>query len=141
MITELAERFTQLDDAGDTMRTYIIRELYEHAADYRDLYLVCLRGEGNGKARAAYSNLITARAEIIFADRLRENGRRAGVSPAVMARAFAGAHLALLEEWLEIGDKSTLDWTARAFMELLTKGFAWSLGLLPDDVDGLFPTV
>jgi AcrR family transcriptional regulator len=141
MITELADRFTLVADAHGAMRTYIMRELYQHAAQFRDLYLVCLRGAGNGKARVAYRDLIATRAEAIFADRFRETGRDTAVPTAVMGRAFAGAHLALLEEWLEVGDLSTLDSMARTEMELLTKGFAWALGMLPDDADGLFPNV
>jgi AcrR family transcriptional regulator len=130
---ELALRLTAVQGAPETIRTYIVMELYAQAAEFRDLYLVCLRGAGNGRARAAYLDIIASRAEVVFAERLRSAGHEPGVPLAVMARAFAGAHVTLLQDWLESGDVSNIDSAVNVQMTLLTNGFAWALGMLPDE--------
>jgi AcrR family transcriptional regulator len=130
---ELALRLTVVEGAPETIRTYIVMELYAQAAEFRDLYLVCLRGAGNGRARAAYVDIIASRAEVVFAERLRAAGHEPGVPLSVLARAFAGAHVTLLQDWLEAGDMSSVESAVNLQMTLLTNGYAWALGMLPKE--------
>jgi AcrR family transcriptional regulator len=139
LTSELTDELTDVDGVPDTMRLYILRELYEHAAKFRDLYLVCLRGAGDGKARAAYFDVIASRAEALFAIRLVNNEHAPAIALRVLGRAFAGAHLALLEDWLEAGDVSNIDAAVRTEMELLTKGYSWALAMTPTEIDATFP--
>ncbi len=139
LTAELAERLTKVEGAPEAVRTYIVRELYAHAALFRDLYLVCLRGAGNGRARAAYCDVIASRAEAVFAERVRTTGHEPGVPLPILGRAFAGAHVSLLEDWLETGDLSNLDSMVSMQMTLLTRGFAWALGMLPDAFTSALP--
>lgn len=141
LTAELTAPFTEVEGSPPAMRTYILRELYAHAAQYRDIYLVCLRGAGNGRARAAYLDIIAARAQTIFEERFRVSQLDPEVPLSFLGRAFAGAHVALLEEWLEHGELSDLDSVVRMEMELLTRGFAWALGMLPKDFAQVFPDV
>ncbi len=140
LTVELTLRLTNVEGGPiENLRINIIRDLYAHAAQFRDLYLVCLRGAGNGQARSAYSDVIASRAEVLFADRVRFEKRDSEVSLHTLSRAFAGAHVSLLEEWLEVGDFSNLDAAVLTQMELITKGFAWALHIAPDEVDAAFP--
>jgi AcrR family transcriptional regulator len=141
MIAELSERVPNVEGAPKGFRTHAVRAFYTHAAQYRDLYLVCLRGAGNGKARAAYSDLIAARARASFGERLRVTQREPGAPLTAIGRAWAGLNVALLEEWLESGDLSDLDGAVKVNMDIATKGFAWALGMLPDEVTAVFPEV
>jgi AcrR family transcriptional regulator len=141
MIAELSERVPNIEGAPKGFRTHAVRAFYTHAAQYRDLYLVCLRGAGDGKARAAYGDLIAARARASFGERLRVTQREPGAPLAALGPAWAGLHVALLEEWLERGDVSNLDAAVRVHMDIATKGFAWALGMLPDEVAVAFPEV
>ncbi len=133
LTAELALRLTTVEGAPETIRTYIVKELYAQAAEFRDLYLVCLRGAGNGRARAAYLDIIASRAEVVFAERLRASEQRPSLPLALMARAFAGIHVTLLHDWLEGGDMASIDSAVRRQMTLLTNGFAWALGMLPEE--------
>lgn len=141
LTNELTMRLATVRGAPESIRTYIVRELYSHAAQFRDLYLVCLRGAGNGRARSAYRDIIASRAEDVFGERLRSSRREANVPLVVLGRAFAGAHVTLLEDWLEAGDFSNIDEAVQTQMELLTKGFAWALGMLPHEIEENFPDV
>ncbi len=133
LTTELTLRLTAVEGAPETIRTYIVKELYVQAAQFRDLYLVCLRGAGNGRARAAYLDIIASRAEVVFAERLRATGHQPGAPLPFLARAFAGAHVTLLQDWLEAGDMSSIDVAVNTQMTVLTNGFAWALGMLPEE--------
>jgi AcrR family transcriptional regulator len=139
LTSELAQQLTDVEGVPERMRLYILQALYEHAAEYRDLYLVCLRGAGDGRARAAYFDVIESGAERIFAIRVNAAENPPPVPLRVIARAFAGAHVALLEDWLEVGDLSNIESTVRTQMELLSKGLAWALSMSPEELVASFP--
>jgi AcrR family transcriptional regulator len=142
MTSDLTARLKLVEGAPPTIRTHIVRQLYEHAAQLPDLYLVCLRGAGNGRARAAYLDVIAGAAESIFAERLRASRKKPLVPLPVLGRAFAGTHVALLEQWLELEPRPDLEEVVHAQMKLLTNGFAWALGMLPKGIpSAAFPDV
>jgi AcrR family transcriptional regulator len=130
--SDLTVRLALVEGAPPTIRTWTTRELYEHAVQFRDLYLVCLRGAGNGRARAAYLNVIALAAESIFAERLRASGMEPLVPLPILGRAYAGAHVAVLEQWLEMDPRPDVETIVHHQQRLLTNGFAWALGMLPD---------
>lgn len=121
------------------IRAEILTSLYQHAAEYRDLYLVCLRGAGNGRARAAYMDIITRAAEQTFVERVRTSGLHPPVDLALTSRAFAGTHLALLEAWLDDDGGRDAEQMARTQLELGAYGWAWALGMLPANVIAAMP--
>jgi AcrR family transcriptional regulator len=126
---ELTDRLAAVEGAPDDVRTHLVEELYEHAGRYRDLYLVCLRGAANGRARAAYLKLIASAATTIFGERLRASEFDPPVPLAVISRAFAGAHVAVLEQWLETDPRPSATEATKQQMDLLTRGFGWALGI------------
>jgi AcrR family transcriptional regulator len=140
MTSDVSARLALVEGAPSTIRTWGDRLLYEHALQFRDLYLVCLRGAGNGRARAAYLDVIAGATESIFAERLRASGKEPLVPLPMLSRAFAGAVVALIEQWLELEPRPDVETRIYLQKKLLTNGFAWALGMLPDGfpVD-LFP--
>lgn len=130
--SDLTVRLALVEGAPPTIRTWTARELYEHALQFRDIYLVCLRGAGNGRARAAYLDVVTRAAESIFAERLRASRADPLVPLPTLGRAFAGAHVAVLEQWLELEPRPDVENVVHDQQRLLTNGFAWALGMLPD---------
>jgi AcrR family transcriptional regulator len=141
--SEITEQVTRVDGAPDQPRVSIVKALYEHAEAYRNLYLVCLRGAGDGRARAAYLDVIARGASAVFAERLRATKQRPEYPLATLARVYAGAHVALLEDWLERGDKDRDRPSAAAMAEcqteLLGNGLLWAMHALPAKVQGAFP--
>lgn len=129
---DLTVRLALVKGAPPTIRTWTDRELYEHALQFRDMYLVCLRGAGNGRARAAYLDVVALAAESIFGKRLRASRKDPLVPLRILGRAYAGAHAAVLEQWLELEPRPDVETIVRDQQRLLTNGFAWALGMLPD---------
>ena len=137
--SEVTEQLTDVDGAPERPRVSILKALYEHAETYRNLYLVCLRGAGDGRARAAYLEVIARGAAAVFAERLRASGREPEYPLALIARAYAGAHLAILEEWLERDDREPAEVIAASQTELLANGLLWAMRALPPKVQTAFP--
>ena len=136
---ELAERLTDVTGAPERPRVGIPLALYEHAATYRSLYLVCLRGAGDGRARAAYFDVIARGAAAVFAERLRASNQEPMHPLPFIARAYAGAHVALLEDWLERDDREPPHVMAERQTELLGNGLLWALRALAPEVQDAFP--
>jgi AcrR family transcriptional regulator len=140
MTSEIAEQLTTgVKGAPESPRTSIDRALYEHAETYRDIYLVCLRGAGDGRARAAYQEVIVRGASAVFAERLRASKQRPLLPLALIARAYAGAHVAILEDWLEREDRESPDVMAVRQTELLANGLMWAMRALPPRLMAAFP--
>lgn len=143
LLTKLFEELTAelVESMPTAVRTNLVRDLYAHAAQYRDLYRVCLRGAGHGRARAAYLDVVAAKAEAVFGERRRVSKQAARLPLPVLGRAFGGAHVALLEDWLEQEARPSVDSAAQMQRELLAKGFGWALGIQPDDLGAAFPGI
>lgn len=135
LATDLVARLAELPlDAGVIHSRTVLGELYRHAEEQRDLYLVCLGGAGNGKARAAYSEAVAAGAVRRFDARLQSTKGEAPVPVSLTARAFAGAHTELVFTWLLEPDRAPASVAAALEGELLFHGLAWALGLDPKDL-------
>jgi AcrR family transcriptional regulator len=103
--------------------------LYAHAEELRDLYLVVLRGSGQGRARLAYLETIARGAAEVFARRIERAGSTPPVPVDTMARAYAGAHVALLHAWLEDPKRPPANEAARVQTLLITRGLGWALDI------------
>ena len=137
--SEVTEHLTQVQGAPERPRVSIPAALYEHAETYRSLYLVCLRGSGDGRARAAYLEVIARGAAAVFGERLRASQQEPEYPLALMARAYAGAQVAILEDWLERDDREPAEVMATRQTELLSNGLMWAMRALPPEVQGAFP--
>ena len=137
--TELTDRLTQVDHVPEHIRTDVVTAFYEHAAEYRDLYRVCLSGAGNGRPRAAYVNLIAMGAEKMIGERVSTDGLQLRADFADICRMFAGAHTAMLATWLEDDRGRTPQEMASIQVQLLSYGLAWGLGMVPDEVADQLP--
>jgi AcrR family transcriptional regulator len=141
LAAEVTERIQQVEGAPTAVRTALVRELYRHAEQYRDVYLVCLRGAGHGRSRHAYIDLVAGAAEAVFAERVRASKVKPVHDLSVLGRAYAGAHVALLEAWLEDEDRGPFEPTADRQTELLTNGWAWALGMIPREMADALPSL
>jgi AcrR family transcriptional regulator len=123
LLADLAQRISYREGPWNTVRRGAVEALYAHARELQDLYKVCLR---DPRARSSYTASVTRYAEENFVRRLAALGREPRVPAPVMARAFAGAHVALLESWLE-GEIAGSDQDLAAMqLDLLIAGFAWA---------------
>ena len=140
MTSEVTEQLTAgVKGAPESPRVSIPQALYSHAEEYRDLYLVCLRGAGDGRARAAYLEVIAKGAAAIFGERLRASKQKPLHPLPAISRAYAGAHVALLEDWLEREDREPIEVVVERQTELLGNGLMWAMQALPERVMQGFP--
>jgi AcrR family transcriptional regulator len=129
LVDEVMGRLTLSTGPWDTMRTRMVEQSYRHADELRDLYRLCLSGAGNGKARDAYFRALLRSVEANFTERSRGLGRAPRVSEKVMAHVFAGAHVALLQSWLEGELDYPVEEMALLEVQLLVLGIGWAHGL------------
>jgi AcrR family transcriptional regulator len=126
-------------DQPRVVQVRTVGRLYAHAEELRDLYLVVLRGAGQGRARLAYLDTIAEGAKRTFTRRLQLTGSAPLVPLEALARAYAGAHVALLHAWLEEPHRPPADEAASTQTLLLTRGFGWALAIPEDFVLDLEP--
>jgi AcrR family transcriptional regulator len=129
LLEDLSKRLTFRTQSQTEVRTEVVEELYRHADEFRDLYRVCLSGAGNGRARDAYFDFLTKTAQRNFSDRIKTLGTTPRVPVIVMARASAGAHIALLQSWLGGEIDMPSEELASMGLHLLVAGFAWGHGI------------
>jgi hypothetical protein len=113
------------------VRRDAIQTAYKHAAEHPDLYRACI---SDARSREAYLSVLSRYAEQNFRDRLEALNRQPRVPIAVMARAFAGAHLAILEAWLAGALHGDIEELASMTLDLLVAGMAWAHGFRPDEL-------
>lgn len=132
---ELARRITYREGPWTEVRHGAMEAAYRHAAEMGNLYRVCL---STTETRTAYLDRVAASAEHNFRHRLKAIRRKPRVPVEIMARAFAGAHVALLEAWLSGAISAGADDMASSELDVLMAGLAWSHNLSLDDVG--YPT-
>jgi len=101
-----------------------------HAQQMQDLYKACL---SDPWARGAYITAISEYTERKLDSYVAKAGSESRVPIPVMARAFAGAHLALLDGWLAGDLDLDAEDLSRIEIDLTTFGWAWGMGLGPGD--------
>jgi AcrR family transcriptional regulator len=108
-----------------------IQAAYRQAAEMPDLYRACLN---DPRTRQAHLSTLSRYAEQNFRDRLTARGKQPRVPVPVMARAFAGAHVAILEAWLAGELDGDVEELAHMTLDLLIYGTAWAHGLRLDEL-------
>ena len=123
LIEELAERIAYRDGPWTEVRGSAMEGIYEHASEMRELYKVCL---SDLRTRTSYLATATRLAQENFQSRLKALNREPRIPVRVMAKAFAGAHLAMLESWLDGEIRGSAQEVAAMQLDLLVAGFAWA---------------
>jgi AcrR family transcriptional regulator len=107
-----------------------IAAAYQHAAELPDLYRACL---SDARTRQAHLSTLSRYAEQNFRDRLKALGQQPRVPVPLMARAFVGAHVAVLEAWLAGELEGDVEELASMTLDLLIRGAAWAHGIRLDE--------
>jgi AcrR family transcriptional regulator len=108
-----------------------IQAAYRQAAEMPDLYRACL---SDARTRQAHLSTLSRYAEQNFRDRLTARDKQPRIPVPVMARAFAGAHVAILEAWLAGELDGDVEELAHMTLDLLIYGTAWAHGLRLDEL-------
>jgi AcrR family transcriptional regulator len=132
---DLVQRIAKQGGPPTVVPRDAIRAAYKHAAEMPDLYRACL---SDARIRQAHLSTLSRYAEQNFGARLTARGRQPRVPVPVMARAFVGAHVAILEAWLVGELDGDVEELASMALDLLIYGTAWADGLRLDELG--YPT-
>ena len=127
---DLVQRLAGQGGPPDAVHRDAISAAYTHAAEMPDLYRACL---ADTRTRRAHLSVLSRYAEQNFGDRLTALGTQPRVPVPVMARAFVGAHVAILEAWLAGELDGDADQLASMTLDLLIYGTAWAHGIRLDE--------
>ncbi len=131
LIEDLMQRIAYQGGPWNEVRRDAMQTGYKHVAENPDLYRACL---SDARTRQAYLSILNRYAEQNFRDRLNALNRQPRVPVPVMARAFAGAHVAVLEAWLAGELSGDVEELASMTLDLLIAGSAWAHGLRLDEI-------
>jgi AcrR family transcriptional regulator len=119
------------DQPQNVVHRDTISAAYQQAAEMPDLYRACL---SDARTRQAHLSTLSRYAEQNFRNRLTAHGTQPRVPVPVMARAFVGAHVAILEAWLAGELDGDVQQLASITLDLLIYGTAWAHGLRLDEL-------
>jgi AcrR family transcriptional regulator len=128
---DLMQRIAYQGGPWNVVRQDAIQTAYKHAAENPDLYRACM---SDARTRHAYMSILSRYAEQNFRDRLQALGRQPRVPVPVMARAFVGSHLAILEAWLAGELQGDVEQLASMALDLFIAGGAWAHGFRLDEL-------
>ena len=128
---DLMERVAYQGGPWNEVRRDAMQTGYKHAAENPDLYRACL---SDARTRQAHLSTLSRYAEQNFRDRLTALGKQPRVPVPVMARAFVGAHVAILEAWLAGELDGDVEELASMALDLLIYGAAWAHGFRLDEL-------
>jgi AcrR family transcriptional regulator len=131
LIDSLEERISHREQSRSGVRTDVIEAAYRHAGEMRDLYKACL---SDSWARQAYLSTMTRYAEQSYRDTMEGVHRQPRLPISVMASGFAGAHVSILESWLDGKIGCSVEELAAMEVDLLVGGSARALGIDPGDL-------
>ena len=131
LIEDLMQRVAYQSGPWNEVRRDAVQAAYRHVAEIPDLYRACL---SDARTRALYLSTLSRYAEENFADRLNALNRQPRVPVPVMARAFAGAHVAIMEAWLAGELSGDVEQLASMALDLLVAGTAWANGFRLDEL-------
>jgi AcrR family transcriptional regulator len=131
LIEDLMQRIAYQSGPWNEVRRDAIQAAYKHAAEMPDLYRACL---SDARTRQAYLSTLSRYVEQNYRNRLSALNKQPRVPVPLMARAFVGAHIAVLEAWLlgELTDDP--DQLASMTLDLLIAGAAWANGFGLDEL-------
>jgi AcrR family transcriptional regulator len=128
---DLVQRLADQGGPWNVVHRDAISAAYKQAAEMPGLYRACL---SDPRTRQAHLSALSRYAEQNFRDRLTALGNQPRVPVPVMARAFVGAHVAILEAWLAGELDGDVEELARTALDLLIYGMAWAHGLRLDEL-------
>ena len=123
---DLVQRIADQGGPWNVVPRDVIQAAYKQAAEMPDLYRACL---SDARTRQAHLSTLSRYAEQNFRDRLTTLGNQPRVPVPVMARAFVGAHVAILEAWLAGELDGDAEELASMALDLLIYGAAWAHGV------------
>ncbi|MBN9738195.1 MULTISPECIES: TetR/AcrR family transcriptional regulator [unclassified Pseudonocardia] len=128
--SDLLERLLPL--APESSRGFTgkpVLEMFRHAREERDVYRVILRGEGHGRALRTFVDRRVAAAAQIFAQRAAHHGAQLRIDPEVLARAWVGEQIAVLQWWIEQDDPElSAEEITTMLLDLSLRGRYWANG-------------
>ena len=131
LVEELMQRIAYQGGPWNVVRRDAMQTAYKHAAEQPDLYRACL---SDVRTRRAYLSILSRYTEQNFRDRLNALGNQPRVPVPVMARAFVGAQVAILEAWLAGELEGDVEQLASMALDLFVAGGAWANGLRLDEL-------
>jgi AcrR family transcriptional regulator len=131
LVEDLMQRIAYQDGPWDAVRRDAIQTAFRHAAEHPDLYRACM---SDARTRQAYLSTLSRYTEQNFRSRLTALGHQPRVPIPVMARAFVGAQVAILEAWLAGELEGDIEQLASMALDLFIAGGAWANGLRLDDL-------
>ena len=131
LVEDLMERISYQDGLWNAVRRDAVQTAFRHAAEQPDLYRACM---SDARTRQAYLSILSRYTEQNFRDRLDALGHQPRIPVPVMARAFVGAQVAILEAWLAGELDGDAEQLASMALDLFIAGGAWANGLRLDDL-------
>ena len=128
---DLVQRIAGQGGPATVVHRDAISAAYKQAAEMPDLYRACL---SDARTRQAHLSVLSRYAEENFGDRLKALGQQPRVPVPLMARAFVGAHVAVLEAWLAGELEGDVEELASLALDLLIYGAAWAHGVRLDEL-------
>ncbi|RPK65503.1 DNA-binding transcriptional repressor FabR [Streptomyces sp. ADI96-15] len=107
-------------------------EMLRHAHDERDLYRIVLRGEGDGKPLRMFTESCARVAAQEFRGRSERNAVEPRIDPEVLARAWVGEQVGVLQWWVEQDTPPMpAEEVVRMLLDLALRGRYWATGFDP----------
>ena len=131
LVEDLMQRIAYQGGPWNVVRRDAIQTAFRHAAEQPDLYRACM---SDARTRQAYLSILSRYAEQNFRDRLSALGKQPRVPVPVMARAFVGAQVGILEAWLAGELEGDAEQLAGMALDLFIAGGAWANGLRLDEI-------
>jgi AcrR family transcriptional regulator len=123
---DLMRRIAYQGGPWNVARRDAIQTAFKHAAEHPDLYRACM---SDARTRQAYLSIVSRHVEQNSRDRLTALGRQPRIPVPVMARAFVGSALAILEAWLAGELDGDAEQLASMALDLFIAGGAWGHGI------------
>ena len=131
LVEDLMQRIAYQGGPWNVVRRDAIQTAFRHAAEQPDLYRACM---SDARTRQAYLSILSRYAEQNFRDRLNALGKQPRIPVRVMARAFVGAQVGILEAWLAGELEGDAEQLAGMALDLVIAGGAWANGLRLDEI-------
>ncbi|MCU1590614.1 MAG: putative HTH-type transcriptional regulator yxbF [Frankiales bacterium] len=135
LIADLTARVYRIAPARATseFRGAGVVEVFRHAGEHRDLYLLVLTGAGGARVRADLIRAFEAVTGDVLARMIDEPGRTPRESMIVTTKAFVGAVLLTLEYWLAQDRRPAAAEVANEMLRAQVGGLEWALGFAPGE--------
>ena len=123
LLAEGAERTVYREGPWTEVRRSAVLAAFEHAQQMPDLYKVCL---SEPRTRSSYLDIVAHYVEDNVRQRLAALGREPLMPIRLIAITWAGAHLAVLEAWIDGRIAGSPEDMASMLLDLLVAGSAWA---------------